>query len=67
MKNNTTTYFTDLNSCIVIIKSVPCYKCAQYGEIAYGLEVAERLEYIINALKNSLTEVAIVHYSDAAA
>jgi len=67
METDTTTYFTDLGSCIVIIKGVPCHKCVQCGEIAYSLEVGERLEQIIDTLKNSLTEVAIIQYSDRAA
>ena len=32
MEMSATTYFTDLSSCMVIIKSVPCYKCPQCGE-----------------------------------
>ena len=67
MEDGTTTHFTDLGTCIIIIKNVPCYTCAQCGEIAYRLDVGERLEQIIDKLKSSLTEVAIVHYSDTAA
>ena len=66
MKDDTTTHFTDLGSCIIIIKNVPCHTCTQCGEVVYKLDVGERLEQIIDKLKNSLTEVAIVHYSDAA-
>ena len=67
MENGTTTHFADLGSCIVITKSVPCHKCTQCGEVAYPLAVGERLEQIINNLKDSLTEVAIVLYSETAA
>ena len=67
MENDVTTYFTDLGSCMVIIKNVPCHKCTQCGQVAYPLEVGEQLEQIINHLKDSLTEVAIVHYPDTAA
>jgi YgiT-type zinc finger domain-containing protein len=67
MEKSTTTYFSDLGSCIVVIKSVPCLKCTQCGEIAYPLEVGERLEQIIDNLRDSLTEVAIVNYSGIAA
>jgi len=67
MKDDTTTHFADLDTCIIIIKNVPCHTCTQCGEVAYGLEVGERLEQIISTLKNSLTEVAIVHYSNTAA
>ena len=67
MEESTTTHFTDLGSCIVIAKNVPCHSCTQCGEVAYSLAVGERLEQIIGNLKDSLAEVAIVIYSDSAA
>lgn len=65
MTNSTTTYMEDLGNCIVIIKNVPCNKCTQCGEISYSGSTVKRIEAIINQLKNSLTEVAIVNYSAA--
>ena len=67
MENSVTTYFSDLGSCIVVVKTVPCHKCTQCGEVAYPLKIGERLEQIIDNLRNSMTEVAIVNYSSAAA
>jgi YgiT-type zinc finger domain-containing protein len=67
MKEDKTTYMADLGTCIVIVKSVPCHKCTQCGEVAYSLAVGKRLEQIVDALENSLTEVAIVQYSDKVA
>ena len=67
MENSVTTHFSDLDSCIAIIKSVPCRKCTQCGEVVYVLEVGQRLEQIVNTLKDSLTEVAIIKYSSVAA
>jgi hypothetical protein len=55
----------DLGNCIVIIKNVPCNKCTQCGEISYSGSTVKKIEAIINQLKNSLTEVAIVNYSAA--
>ncbi|MBQ5347135.1 MAG: type II toxin-antitoxin system MqsA family antitoxin [Ruminococcus sp.] len=65
MTNSTTTYMEDLGNCIVIIKNVPCNKCTQCGEISYSGSTVKKIEAIINQLKNSLTEVAIVNYSAA--
>ena len=62
-----TTDVTDLESSFIIIRGVPCYKCVQCGEISFTLDVGERLEQIVDALRNSLTEIAIVQYSDKAA
>ena len=47
----TTTSVTDLGSCIVIVRNVPCYKCAECNEVIYTLDVAERLEQIIDKAK----------------
>ena len=67
MVDEIATDFTDLKTCMIIVENVPCQKCSQCGEVAYALEVGERLEAIIDGLKDSLMEVAIVKYSDRAA
>lgn len=66
MKPSTTTYMEDLGNCIVIIKNVPCNKCAQCGEVTYSGVTIKRIESIIASLKTTLTEIAIVNYSPAA-
>lgn len=66
MKPDTTTYMEDLGNCIVVIKNVPCNKCTQCGEITYSGITIKRIEDIIENLKNNLTEVAIVNYSNVA-
>ena len=63
MMHDTTSDFTDLKTCIVIIKNVPCHKCTQCGEIVFDFSVCERLEQIVDTLKDSLTEIAVVQYS----
>ena len=67
MVNGLTTDMTDLETCIIIIKNVPCHKCTQCGETAYTLGVSERLEQIVDSLRDSITEVAIIKYTDKAA
>ena len=66
-ENDLTIDVTDLGSCIVIVRGVPCYKCTQCGEITFDLVVGERLEQIVDALKNSISEIAVVQYSSVAA
>ena len=63
LKDDTTAHFTNLDSCMIIIKKVPCQTCEQCGEVIYSGIVIRRLEQIVNALKNSLTEIAVVTYS----
>ena len=67
MHDDTTSDFTDLETCIVVIRNVPCHKCTQCGEVAYDFNVGERLEQIIDTVKGSMMEVAIITYSDKVA
>ncbi|MCL2499055.1 MAG: type II toxin-antitoxin system MqsA family antitoxin [Defluviitaleaceae bacterium] len=67
MEETTTSDFTDLGNCIIVVRGVPCHKCAECGEVAFDLKVGERVEQIVNALKGSMQEVAIVRYSGEAA
>ena len=60
-------HFVDLNSSMIIIKNVPCQKCDQCGEVVYGGAIVRRIEQIVKAMKNSLTEIAVVNYSEKAA
>lgn len=67
MKSDTTKHFVDLGECDVIIRGVPCHKCTQCGEVAFDYNVGERLEQIVEALKGSISEIAVVQYSNVAA
>jgi len=67
MIESTTKDFTDLGDCMVIIKDVPCLICEQCGEKVFVGRVVKALEKIIDGVKDSLMEVAIVNYSDKAA
>jgi YgiT-type zinc finger domain-containing protein len=66
-KDGITIDVTDLGSCIVIIRGVPCYKCVECGETTFDLAVGERLEQIVDTLKDCISEIAVVHYSSVAA
>jgi YgiT-type zinc finger domain-containing protein len=67
--DGTTTDVTDLISCVIVVRSVPCHKCEQCGEVSFSIDVSERLEKIVDTLRpsDSVTEVAIVKYTDTAA
>lgn len=58
---------TDLGSSIIIIRGVPCYKCVECGEVTFDLAVGERIEHIVDTLKDSISEIAVVQYSSVAA
>lgn len=67
MTPDTTSDFTDLKTCIVVIRNVPCHKCEQCGEVIFDFSVCERLEQIVDTLRDSLTEIAVVQYSSKVA
>ena len=67
LNESTTNHFVDLDSSMVIIKNVPCRKCNQCGEVVYTGVIVRRIEQIVDALKSSLTEIAVVYYSEKAA
>jgi len=67
LNESTTTHVVTLDSCIIIIKNVPCMHCEQCGETYFNDYVAEQLERIVNELQSVVTEIAVVNYVDKAA
>jgi YgiT-type zinc finger domain-containing protein len=66
LTDSMTTHVVTLDNCVIIVKDVPCQRCAQCGETFFSDEVAERLETIVNRLRAVVTEIAVVSYSTAA-
>ncbi len=66
LENKLTTFMVDLGNCIVIVRNVPSQVCSQCGETSYTDEVADQLERIVNSVRNSMTEIAVVNYHPAA-
>jgi YgiT-type zinc finger domain-containing protein len=61
-----TTDVTDLGSCLIIIRNVPCYKCTECNEIIYTADVVKRLEDIVDKTREMMQEISIVDYSKVA-
>ena len=64
IKDELTTFMVDLGDCIVIVKKVPSQVCGQCGETTYSMDVSRQLEKIVNSLRDSMMEIAVVNYSD---
>jgi len=62
-----TTFMVDVERCIIIVKNVPSQVCSQCGEVSYNNEIVKQLEKIVNSLRRSITEIAVVNYTDNAA
>ena len=60
-------FIADMETGIIIVKDVPSQVCTQCGEVSYSNEVTEQLEKIVNKMKDAMTEIAVVHYSDKVA
>jgi len=68
VRDGFSTFTTDMDGCVVVIKNVPSFVCDQCGEISYNGEVAERLEQIVkNITGTGSAEIAVVNYSEKAA
>ena len=67
LNDKLTTFMVDVDNCIVIVKKVPSQVCAQCGEVSYNNDVAKKLEEIVNTLRSSITEIAVVSYTDKVA
>ena len=64
LEDKLTTFMVDLDNCIIIVKNVPSQVCSQCGEVSYSDDVTKHLEKIVNTLRNVITEIAILNYSD---
>ena len=66
LEDKLTNFIADLGNCIIIVKDVPTQVCSKCGEVSYSNDVALQLEKIINKTKSTLTEIAVVRYSNVA-
>lgn len=67
IENQTTTFMVELDNCIIIIKNVPSQVCKQCGEVSYSNEVAKQLEKLVNSVKNVITEITVINYTEKVA
>jgi len=65
--SGTTTDVTDMGSCLIIVRNVPCHKCSECDEIVYTADVAKQLESIAAAAKMAVNEITIVDYNNKVA
>ena len=67
LENKNTTFMVELDKCIIIIKNVPSQVCSQCGEVSYSDTVAKQLEKLVNSVKNTITEITVINYSEKVA
>jgi len=67
LNNKRTTFMVDIGNCIIIVKNVPSQVCGQCGEVSYSNDVTKQLEGVVNSLRQSITEIAVINYADKVA
>lgn len=67
MTEATTTYFSQVKGCYVIIENVPCKKCDQCGEEYFSTSVLERIDDILEQLEKIASKIFIMDYTTATA
>ena len=65
----TTDYVEKIDNYVIIIKNVPCEKCAQCGEEYVSTPVAEHIENILDSIQKISSEitVTVIDYSSKVA
>lgn len=67
MKKKNTTFMVELDNTIIIIKNVPSLVCEQCGEVVYDDDVAKQLEILVNTVRNTITEITVINYTEKVA
>ena len=66
LEDRKTTFMVELDN-IIIIKNVPSQVCKQCGEVTYSNEVAKQLEKLVNSVRNAITEITVINYTEKVA
>lgn len=66
LENEYTNYIADLGKCIIVIRNVPTQVCKQCGEKSYSFDVAVRIQKLVNQVKNIVSGIAEISYTDVA-
>ena len=67
LENKNTTFMVELDNCNIIIKNVPSQVCKQCGEVSYSNDVAKQLEKLVNSVRNAITEITVINYTEKVA
>ena len=62
MKEKVTTFMTEVDNCVIIIKNIPARVCSQCDEAVFSMETAQRIEEMVNSIKSTKTKIAVVNF-----
>lgn len=67
MKPSITSYFVELEKCMIIIKNVPCLKCVQCGDTFFSATIAEQIDEITSKAEQIASELMIIDFQNKVA
>jgi YgiT-type zinc finger domain-containing protein len=59
LEQTVTDYVEKIDNYIIVIKNVPCEKCAQCGEEYFSGDVAKRIERILDSIQKISSEITV--------
>ena len=62
VKEGTTTFMTEVDNCVIIIKDVPARVCSQCEEAVFSMETAQKIEEMVISIKSTKTEIAVIYF-----
>ncbi|MBQ9301332.1 MAG: YgiT-type zinc finger protein [Clostridia bacterium] len=63
---STTTEAIELDFGVLVIRNIPCYKCEECDEIFYTGDVAEKIEKVMEMVKQLMQEITVIDYEKVA-
>lgn len=51
---------------LLVIRSIPCYKCEECDEIFYTGDVAQKIEAIVAEAKQLMQDMRVIDFNEAA-
>ncbi len=66
ISSSKTTEPFELNSGLLVIRNIPCYKCEKCDEIHFSGDVMKQIERIVKQFEEQMQEVTIVEYEKVA-
>ena len=62
MEDKNTTFLTDIEGCVIIIKNVPSQVCKQCGDTTYDNTTARQIEKIVDDEIHQNREISVLIY-----
>ena len=67
LEDKLTTFMVEIEKSVILVRNVPSQVCKQCGETSYSDKVARKIEIIVNDLKDTISEISVVSYTDKVA